>query len=126
MQAVIEHDFRQHYSQNSFWAKLKEAAKLAGREVVEKSLVLYYVGNDPKTPRWAKRVVTAALGYFILPLDAIPDLAPFVGYADDLGAIAAALATIAACISQTHVQDAKKKTGQWFGEPSNGVTHHAA
>jgi uncharacterized membrane protein YkvA (DUF1232 family) len=74
-----------------------------------------YVGNDPKTPTSAKGVVAAALGYFIVPLDAIPDMAPFVGYADDLGAVAAAMAMIASCISKRHVQKAKMKTEEWFG-----------
>ena len=115
MEAIIEQGLPQQFSQESFWSKLNKAAKIAVREIVEKSLVLYYVGNDPSTPRWAKGVIAAALGYFILPLDAIPDIAPFVGYADDLGAIAAALATIAACISKTHHHQAKTKTEEWFG-----------
>ena len=115
MEAIIEQGLSHHFSQESFWSKLNKAAKLAGREIVEQSLVLYYVGNDPSTPRWAKGVIAAALGYFILPLDAIPDIAPFVGYADDLGAIAAALATVAACISKTHHQKANAKTEEWFG-----------
>lgn len=110
-----EQDFAREYSEKSFWDKLKNVAKLAGREIVEKSLVLYYVGIDPETPAWAKGVIAAALGYFIVPLDAIPDMAPFVGYADDLGAIAAATAAIASCISKRHVQQAKMKTEEWFG-----------
>ena len=103
-----------HYSEASFWEKVKGSAKTAGKEVLEKALILYYVGIDPHTPAWAKGIVAAALGYFIFPLDAIPDLAPFVGYSDDLGAIAAALAAIAACISKTHVSDAKAKVAEWF------------
>jgi uncharacterized membrane protein YkvA (DUF1232 family) len=36
-----------------------------------------------------KTIVVAALLYFILPIDAIPDLLPLVGYLDDLGVILA-------------------------------------
>lgn len=115
MEAVVEQGFARHYSRQSFWAKLKGAAKLAGREAVEKSLVLYYVGTDPITPRWARGIVAAALGYFIVPFDAIPDMAPLIGYTDDWGAVAAAMAMIACCISQSHVEKAKTKADAWFG-----------
>ncbi len=89
---ILDDDFSKHYSESSFWDKLLHYAKQAGREVVHKALILYYVGNDPATPVWAKGVIAAALGYFIFPIDAIPDLTPFIGYADDLGAIVAAMA----------------------------------
>lgn len=115
-EAVVEHDFSKHYSADAFWNKLRRFAKQAGKEVVEKAFILYYVGNDPNAPTWAKGVVGAALGYFIFPLDAIPDLAPFVGYADDLGAIVAALAALASCTSKEHIDRAKDKTKEWFGE----------
>ena len=108
-------DYSKHYSEDSFWDKLKNFAKQAGREVVEKALILYYVGIDSNTPAWAKGVIGAALGYFIFPLDAIPDLAPFVGYADDLGAIAVALAAVASCITKVHIDKAKAKSDEWFG-----------
>ena len=36
-----------------------------------------------------KAIVVAALLYFISPIDAIPDLAPFVGYLDDFGVVVA-------------------------------------
>lgn len=109
-------DYAEYYSDDLFWAKLQGFAKQAGREVVEKALILYYVGTDPETPTWAKGIIGAALGYFIFPLDAIPDLVPFIGYADDLGAIALALAGIASCITKEHIEKAKKKTAEWFGD----------
>ena len=109
-------DYSSQYSEESFWDKLFNFAKQAGREVVQKALLLYYVGCDPDTPTWAKGVITAALGYFIFPLDAIPDVTPFVGYADDLGAIVMALAAIAACIKKEHADKAAAKTAECFGQ----------
>ena len=87
--------YQQAYSENSFWAKVKQFSVAAGREVVEKALILYYTLREPDVPAWAKTVITVALGYFIFPADAIPDLTPVVGYADDLGVLVAALATVA-------------------------------
>ena len=52
-------------------------------------IALYKYFRDPDV-RWQKKaVVVSALLYFILPLDAIPDVAPLVGYLDDFGVILA-------------------------------------
>ncbi len=105
----------QHYSESRFWNKLARYAKKAGAEVVEKALWLYYGAQDPKTPAWAKTVMIGALGYFIFPLDAIPDFAPLVGYTDDLGMIVAAIGTVAMHISDETKTKAREKMQQWFG-----------
>lgn len=56
------------YSEESFWEKIASSAKLAGREVIEKALVLYYCMQDPDTPAWATSVIVGALIYFISPV----------------------------------------------------------
>ena len=86
--------FENEYSENRFREKVTAYARTAGKEVVEKALWLYYSAQHPRTPAWAKSVIYGALGYFIFPLDAIPDLTPIAGYADDLGVLVAALATV--------------------------------
>ena len=52
-------------------------------------LALYRYFMDGRVAWQKKTVVVGALLYFISPLDAIPDLAPLVGYLDDLGVILA-------------------------------------
>ncbi len=103
-----------NYSESNFWEKLRDYAVVAGREVVEMALKLYYAAQAPETPMWAKTVIYGALAYFILPTDAIPDLIPFAGYGDDLGALAAALATVAAYITPAIEEKAKRKAAEWF------------
>lgn len=103
------------YSEDSFWEKLTGYAKLAGREVVEKALLLYYAGQEDKAPAWAKATIVGALGYFIAPLDAIVDLTPVVGYADDLGVLALALAAVATYINDNVRQKTAIKMKSWFG-----------
>ena len=108
---VYEHE----YSDESFWTKLQRFAKVAGKEVVQKALWLYYAAARPDTPTWARATVYSALGYFILPTDAIPDVTPMVGFADDLGALTLAIATIAAYIDEGVKDKAQQKMGAWFG-----------
>lgn len=111
-----DNKFEAAYSENRFWDKLKRYAKTAGREVVEKALLLFYAAQEEKAPAWAKGTIAAALGYFIVPLDAITDLAPVVGYADDLGVLVLAIAAVASYIND----DVRAKTAQrmrdWFGD----------
>jgi uncharacterized membrane protein YkvA (DUF1232 family) len=57
-----------------------------------------------------------SLGYFIFPIDAIPDVTPVVGYADDLGTLAAAIATVAVYINDKVKINAANKLRDWFGE----------
>jgi uncharacterized membrane protein YkvA (DUF1232 family) len=107
------------YSAPRFWNKLTRHAKGAGRQAVEKALWLFYAVQSPSTPKWARRVIYGALGYFVFPLDAIPDLAPLVGYTDDLTVMAAALATVAVYITDDVKQQAADKLHLWFGEESS-------
>ena len=108
-------DFQESYSDEGFWDKVKRYAISAGREVIEKALWLYYAAKRPETPVWAKTVAFGALGYFISPIDAIPDTIPVIGYTDDMGVLAAAVAAIASFIDEDVKQAATKKMSDWFG-----------
>ncbi len=110
-----DNEFETAYSESNFWDKLKHYAKNAGREVVEKALLLFYAAQEEKAPAWAKGTIAAALGYFIVPLDAITDLAPGVGYADDLGVLVLALAAVAAYINDNVRDRTAQKMSDWFG-----------
>jgi uncharacterized membrane protein YkvA (DUF1232 family) len=107
--------YETHYSDESFREKLTRYAKKAGREVVEKALWLHYAAQDPATPKWAKAAMYSALGYFVLPLDAIPDFAPLVGYTDDLSVMAAALVVTSMYITGAVKEQARNKVDSWFG-----------
>ncbi len=112
----LQNDYSDNYSESDLWDKISKFAKSAGKDVIEKALILFYAASDPDTPKKAKAIIFSALGYFILPLDAIPDITPILGFSDDLGAIALALATVAAHIKPEHRDAAKQKIAQWFGD----------
>ena len=103
-----------HYSEPKFRDKLARAALAAGREVVEKALWLYFAAQRPETPKWAKATVYGALAYFIVPLDAIPDVTPLVGYTDDLGVLALAVVTIARYIDESVREKTSRFLARWF------------
>ena len=113
MEATAE--YTRYYNKTGFWNKLFNCAKKAGGQVIEKALWLYYAAEKPETPAWAKATIYAALGYFICPVDAIPDMTPVVGYVDDLGVLTAAVASVSLYIDDDVKARAAKKMGHWFG-----------
>jgi len=110
-----DNEFSQQYSDENFWNKLLGFARAAGAEVVERALQLYYAAQDPNTPTWAKGVIYGALGYFIVPIDAIPDVVPAAGYTDDLGVLVLALAIVAMHLTEDIKEQARAKMRDWFG-----------
>ncbi len=109
-------NLKNNYSDETFWSKLKSFALTAGREVVEKALILYYTAQNPNVPSWAKGVVIGALTYFISPVDAIPDVLVGIGFTDDLGVLLAAIATVSVYINAQTKEQAKDKMKDWFGK----------
>ncbi len=65
--------------------------------------------KKPGCPAYIKTAIVAALGYFILPIDLVPDVIPVVGFSDDLAAIGAAL-VIAQAYVDDEVKELAKKT----------------
>ena len=116
--------YRRHYSEVSFWNKIWRFAKSAGLEIITLALTLYACFRDVDTPAWAKTVIVGALGYFIFPLDQLPDIAPLIGYADDFGVLTAALAMVAAHVKPEHRTWAETKVSILFHsfpwQPSKG------
>lgn len=102
------------YSDERFWRKLARFGKRAGREVALKALQLYFVLKRPDVPLWAKSTVIGALGYFISPLDAIPDFIAGVGYTDDASVLAAALAAVWIYIDEEVKRQAEAALARWW------------
>lgn len=112
----MENEFLHQYSEKSFWEKIKNFSKSAGIKVVYAALLLYYVLEDKNVEIKTKLSITAALGYFIIPTDAIFDFTPLIGYSDDLGVLLFALSQISSNITPDVKGKARKKLEDWFGE----------
>lgn len=95
--------------------KIKRIATKAGKKIIYPALLLFFAYQRDDTPNWAKKIMMGALAYLILPLDGIPDFLPIIGFTDDIGIIAASLATVAFYINDQVKAQAKAKVNEWFG-----------
>ena len=109
-------DYEGEYSEDNFWKKVKKVAKKAGLEILQEAFKLFYVLLEKKIPLRAKVIAMAALGYFISPVDAIPDITPVVGYIDDLGVIALAVSQLKKHITAAIEKKAAAKAEEIFGD----------
>ncbi len=90
---------------SDFMARLKRVAKRI--PFAEDLLAAWFCARDPATPRRVRLTLLAALGYFVLPVDAIPDIMPLFGFTDDAAVIAAAIAAVAGSITPEHRERAR-------------------
>lgn len=74
---------------NHLWYKLEKFGKKIS--FIKDIQALYRYLKDKSVPWYRKSIIVGALIYFISPIDAVPDLAPLIGYLDDLGVITAVL-----------------------------------
>jgi uncharacterized membrane protein YkvA (DUF1232 family) len=98
----------------SLWKKISKFGQRIGLKAVYSALLLYYAFLRKDTPAWAKRIITGVLTYLIAPIDAIPDLTPFLGFTDDLSILGLALATLAAYINPEVRVKARERLSKWF------------
>ncbi len=111
--------FIRFFSENNFWQKLNKGIKKIGMKTAYMALLLYYAYRRRDTPLWAKNIVLGTLGYFISPIDLIPDLTPLLGYTDDAGVLAFGLVVISTYINEDVKSKARKKLASWFGKVDN-------
>ena len=84
----------------SFWRKIRRVA--ARISFAEDLLAAYYCAFDRNTPLQVKATLVGAIAYFVLPVDAIPDTIPAIGFTDDAAVLATAIQLIASHIQPAH------------------------
>lgn len=85
----IEEDYRDrtNYVDENLWSKVERIGKKIS--FVKDIKALYSYMKDPFVSWHRKAIVVMGLIYFISPIDTIPDIAPLIGYLDDLGVVTA-------------------------------------
>jgi uncharacterized membrane protein YkvA (DUF1232 family) len=89
-----------------FWPKVRRVA--ARIPFLDDVLSIWWCARDPETPLAAKGMMMAALAYFVLPTDVIPDVLAGVGFTDDAAVIAALLAVVGKNVKARHREAARK------------------
>lgn len=97
-----------------FWPKLQRS--LAQIPFAPDLLAAYYCAMDPLTPAKVKAVLLAALAYFVLPADLIPDFIAGLGFSDDLTVLLTAITIVRGHITRLHEEKATRRLNRLKGE----------
>jgi uncharacterized membrane protein YkvA (DUF1232 family) len=97
-----------------FWRKVKRT--LARVPFLDRAVAAYFAAVDPATPVRVKAVIYAALAYFVMPVDLIPDFVAVLGYTDDAAVLLLAVQTIAPYITDEHTERARRALAEAAGE----------
>jgi uncharacterized membrane protein YkvA (DUF1232 family) len=88
-----------------FWPKFRRVASKV--PFAADALSVWYCARDPATPTSAKGLMLAALAYFVMPVDAIPDVLTLVGFTDDAAVFAALMAVVGKNLKPRHKDAAR-------------------
>jgi len=89
-----------------FWPKIRRVA--ASLPFAKEVLAVWYCAQDDDTPLAAKGMMLAALAYFVLPTDAVPDFIAGLGYTDDAAVFAALLSIVGKNLKPRHREAASR------------------
>jgi|SRR6187401_2824267 len=88
-----------------FWQK---ARKTLGRvPFTEDAVAAFYCASDSATPMPIRATLFAALAYFVMPFDAIPDVFLGLGFTDDAAVLIAAFTAAKIHITEAHREKAR-------------------
>lgn len=108
--------YKDNYSESGLFSKITGSIKKAGLSLIYKALQLFYVAQNPNVPMKIRAAIIAPLGYFISPIDLIPDITPLVGFTDDAAVIAGAMMIAQFYINDDVRQRAKDTIRKLFGD----------
>lgn len=106
--------YKSAYNEQSLMTKISRFAKKAGLNTTYYVLLLYSMLVSSAISLADKAIVVGALGYFISPLDVIPDVIFGTGFVDDASVLALALGAVVNSITPSIKEAAKKHLHKWF------------
>lgn len=105
---------RERRLQSGFWKAVRRVA--GNTPFLADLLAAYYCVMDQQTPTRVRAILLAALAYFILPVDTIPDFLAFFGFTDDIAVLTAAIAAVSGSITDAHKRAAQKTLQEFAAE----------
>jgi uncharacterized membrane protein YkvA (DUF1232 family) len=91
---------REERVRGQFWRTVRRAARQV--PFLEEVVAAYYCALDTRTPMRVRGVLLAALAYFVLPTDFIPDFILGFGFTDDVAVLTAAITALRSHITPAH------------------------
>jgi uncharacterized membrane protein YkvA (DUF1232 family) len=99
----------QNVNDKDFWKKVKDfGAKVP---FATDAVAMYYAFLDHRTPKRHRATIAAALVYWIVPFDIVPDFLISAGQLDDLTVIAGALLQVRRSVRPEHFAKARATLG---------------
>ncbi len=100
IQLPVVAERNERVARKGFWRKL---ARVAGKiPFAEDAAASYYCAIDSGTPMRVRATLFAAITYFIVPTDFIPDMIAVLGFTDDATVLTTAIAIVGSHIKPHH------------------------
>ena len=108
--------FTKHFSVSALNEKISCVPKMATTELIRTAITLYVILEEPTVPVLVEASIVGTLGYFICPIDLIPDFLPG-GLIDDLAVLAATLSKTAVYKNKSVENRVKELLPKWTKDP---------
>lgn len=92
--------------EEGFWRKLLRVATQI--PFAEELAAAYFCAVDAETPGRVRGMLIAALAYFVLPFDAVPDFLAGFGFTDDAAVLAGAIGLVSRHMKPQHYSRARE------------------
>lgn len=83
-----------------FWRTVRKA--IASIPFIDEVVAAYYCALDPETPASVRTTLLAALAYFVVPLDIVPDFVLGLGFSDDITVLFTTIGLVRHHIGERH------------------------
>ena len=94
------------------WEQLKRWA----RQLESEGMALWFCCRHPGMPWLPKIFALLVVGYFLSPIDLIPDFIPVIGYLDDLILVPIGIYFIMKLVPDTVLTECRAKAAAWVAE----------
>ena len=94
------------------WDQLKRWA----RALKSEGMTLWFCCRHPDMPWLPKMLALVVVGYFLSPIDLIPDFIPVLGYLDELILLPISIYLILKLVPEPVLAESRNKAATWIAE----------